>query len=98
MQRDRYITFPSPESQRNVTLHCEIQPGLLSDRYRVEWSKQSATGLILLPNSGFYDLPTAVSPNDKFYQCTVHIQHRSDVNAETTHFGPRIIINYIGQF
>ena len=96
MQRDRYITFPSPDSQRTITLDCDIQPGLLTNRYRVEWSKQSDTGLILLPNSGSYELNIAVLPTDVFYRCTVHIQHRSDNNDETAHLGPKIILHKAG--
>ena len=90
-QRNRYITFPSPDSQRNVTLDCDIQPGLLTDRYRVEWTKESNTSAVTrITSDGPYTLPANVVTSDQFYRCTVHIQHRSDDNDETAHLGPKI--------
>ena len=97
-QRDRYITFPSPENQHIITLHCDIQPGLLTNRYTIKWSKESNTGpgFIQLADSGFYDFTTAVSPTDVLYQCTVEIRHRSDGDSPISYDGPRIIIHKAG--
>ena len=99
MRRNRYITFPSPESQRIVTLHCDIQPGRLTDRYRVEWTKESNTSAqTRITENGPYNLTTAVVTSDVFYRCTVHIQHRSDDDTAKAYDGPKIFINKTGQF
>ena len=100
MERDRYITFPSPDSQRIITLHCDIQPGLLSDRYRVKWTKESNTSLTIINEDGPYTITTDVETSDDFCLCTVHIQHRSDDNDEIAYFGRKINIKktFIGQF
>ena len=92
--RHRYIIFPSPESQRTVTLHCDIQPGLLADRYTVDWTKESENGLTIL-TEGIYSLTTDVMTSDAFYRCRVCIQHKSDGDG-TTYLGPKIIINKAG--
>ena len=97
MERDRYITFPSPESQRNVTLDCDIQPGRLTDRYRVEWTKESNTeGLTIITSDGPYTITTDVETSDDFCLCTVHIQHRSDDDTTIAYVGQKIYMRNRG--
>ncbi|CAI8045239.1 hypothetical protein GBAR_LOCUS25043 [Geodia barretti] len=44
----QYILFPSLESTRKVNLSCAIQPGALTENYRVEWRRVDQLPLLTM--------------------------------------------------
>ena len=96
----RYLTFPSPDSSRDIELSCPIRPGVLEERYTVDWQgtyPQSRT-FILFSNSSFYDFSVNTVPSSqRQFQCRVNIQHRSDLSHTTFYSGPTIIVERKGK-
>ena len=93
-----YITFPTGDSSREVTLTCFIRPGVLSDSYSVQW-ESSIPGVdgFTIVNTEHYDITEDIDPTSRDqYQCKVSIQHRSDDSGKVTYDGPTIIINKLG--
>ena len=103
VERLRNITFPTPESPREVNLSCPIRPGALSERYSVRWvSSVPGTGEFrVIPNSNKYDITVSRSSSSlDQYECQVTIMHRigQDVPEVTRGYdGPMIVINRNGE-
>ena len=96
----RYLTFPSPNSSRDIELSCPIRPGVLEERYTVHWqgTYPKSRPFILFSNSSFYDFSVNTIPSSqRQFQCRVDIQHRSDQSHTTLYSGPTIIVERKGK-
>ena len=101
VERLRNITFPTPESSRDINLSCPIGPGALSERYRVKWVSRTpgVDGFIFLQNKYNITVSHASSARDQ-YECQVTITHRigQGVNEITRRYdGPMIVIKNYGE-
>ena len=86
-----YILFPSLDHTRKVNLSCAIQPGALTDNYRVSWRRVEPT-LIFYSDDTFnitVTETTEMSSTPSEYQCIVTIDHSSMDDEE---YEPPIIV------
>ena len=103
VERLRNITFPTPESPRDINLSCPIRPGALSERYSARWvSSVPGTGEFrVIPNSYWYDITVShASSSLDQYECQVMIIHRigQDVAEIIRRYdGPLIVIKRNGE-
>ena len=103
VERLRNITFPTPESSREVNLSCPIRPGALSERYSVRWiSSVPGTGAFrLIPNSNKYDITVShASSSLDQYECQVTVMHRIGqgvLKVTRRYDGPMIVIKKYGE-
>ena len=78
-----YVLFSDPNTVREVELICPIKPGVLSDKYTVEWQRLSPT-FVPLSRETNYTVTVEESGSETFpsiptgYQCEVIIQHNRD--------------------
>ena len=81
--KTHYVLFSDPNTVREVELICPIKPGVLSDKYTVQWLQSSPTFSTLIGETD-YTVTVEESGSETFpliptgYQCEVNIQHNSD--------------------
>ena len=80
-----YVLFSAPNTVREVELICPIKPGVLTDKYTVQWQHSSPTFVPLIDETD-YTVTVEESGSETFpsiptsYRCEVNIQHNSDVD------------------
>ena len=94
-----YILFPTLESMRKVNLSCAIQPGALTENYRVVWSRVQPT---FIPYSdGTFNITvtetTEISSIPSEYRCIVSIDHSSTMIQDEDYEPPIIVVHKRGE-
>ena len=92
-----YILFPSLESMRKVNLSCAIQPGALTENYRVAWSRVQPN-FFPYSDSTFnitVTETTEILSTPSEYQCIASIDHSSMEDAEYS--PPSIVVEKRGE-
>ena len=80
MSVDRYLAFPSYNSNITVTLSCPIEPGSLAEMYSFQWINNNTQQT--LDNS--YSIVLSIRPESSaIYQCEVTIIHNSIMIPDT---------------
>ena len=72
----RVVQLPDDNSSVSTELQCDIQPGVLRERYSVQWIQVFNTCHINITGDMF-NLPLTVnsSTNGSLYRCNVTINH-----------------------
>ena len=92
----RYVIIPTPESSRRISLSCAIKPGALTDRYSVMWEQMLQPGSPHSLAASTQSITVEVnSTSFAMYQCTVRIQHSSDVSV--SYSPPPVTIHWRGE-
>ena len=80
-----YVLFSAPNTAREVELICPIKPGVLSDKYTVQWQHSSPTFFTLIGETD-YTVTVEESGSETFpsiptgYQCEVIIQYQNNLD------------------
>ena len=85
----RHITFPTPDSVRDIMLSCPIRPGALIEKYSVQWRPMLPDFVTI--NSTAFDISVKFRPViSSQYRCTVTIDHFNGIVVN--YHGPQIAV------
>lgn len=99
--RSRYVLVPV-NGTNSTQLKCDIRPGVVRERYSIEWNRINPGGGFTKINEGIdpqnfsLTLPVDISSNSTVYMCTVDINH--DGNGDSTPYdGAKITLRTAGK-